>query len=69
MDRVLNRARATLERTHTSIREVFGCWMPGQWTQRRPLGRLQPEMERQYVQYWKQFLCFLIWAISLSRED
>jgi hypothetical protein len=69
MDRVLDRARATLERTHTSIREVFGCRMPGQRTRRRPLGRLQPETERRYMQYWKQFLCFLIQAISLSRED
>jgi hypothetical protein len=25
MDRVLDRARATLDRTHTSIQEVFGC--------------------------------------------
>jgi hypothetical protein len=43
--------------------------MPGQRTRRRPLGRLQPETERRYMQYWKQFLCFLIQAISLSRED
>ncbi|RHZ43109.1 uncharacterized protein CDV56_100197 [Aspergillus thermomutatus] len=69
MDRVLDRARATLERTQTSIREIFGCRMPGQRTRKRPLGRLQPETERRYVRYWKQFLCFLIRAICLSRED
>lgn len=69
MDRVLDRARATLEQTHTSIWEVFSCRMPGQRTRRRPLGRLQPETEQQYMRYWKQFLCFLIRAISLSCED
>jgi hypothetical protein len=69
MDRVLDRARATLERTPAPIREVFGCWMPSKRTRRRALGRLQPETERQYVRYWKRYLCFLFRANSLTCAD
>ncbi|KAJ5375881.1 hypothetical protein N7509_012767 [Penicillium cosmopolitanum] len=69
IDQVLDRGRETLAQTYISVQEIFGCRIPRQRTRRRPLGRLQPETERQYVQYWKQFLCFLIRAISLPEPD
>lgn len=36
----------------------------------RPMGHLQnPESQKRYARYWKQFICYCLWIVAAEKEE